>query len=180
MNVFRGDQRDWKDQYAAVGQFVVEFEWICWHLRKLGNGLLLRHGLKKESLGEVVFNQRVFTAEPLFACCESLVAEALGSDHILLEEIARIRNEFQDLCKIRNDLLHASYLIGSDVVEVTDRDTASDVHVEKRTPDRKGARVQILANRTEVLVRYVAQATAIKEKVKGLVPRVFMVLHRGA
>ena len=180
MNRFPGDQRDWTAQYAALGQFVVEFEWICWYLRFHACALLQMHGLKKWPLAEVIMNQRVFTADPLFACYASMVAECLGSDHALIKELDALRKEFQELCKTRNDLLHASYLIGGDVVEISDKEAPSEVHAEKRTPNKHGARVQILARTIDEQLKYVASATAVKEKVKQFVPKVVVALQNDA
>lgn len=176
MKRFPGNERDWTPQYAAIGQFVVEFEWICWHLRFHVCTLLQIHGLKKWPLAEIIMNQRAFTAEPLFACYASVVAECLGAEHVLLRELDGLRKEFQDLSKTRNELLHASYMIGSDVVEVTDKDSPSETHAEKRTPDKHGARVQILARTVDEQQKYVATAIAVKERFKEFAPKVMMEL----
>lgn len=178
MNKFRGDQRDWTTQYAAIGQFVVEFEWICWHLRHYACILLQIHGMRNWALSEIVFNQRSFTAEPLFSCYASMVAECIECDHKLIKELEGLRKEFQDLCKVRNDLLHATYLIGADVCEITDREKPIEVHVEKRTPDKRGARVKSLARTIDEQYEYVDIAIATKEHFKSFLPQVIVELVR--
>jgi hypothetical protein len=97
MNKFPGSERDWTPQYAAIGAFVVEFEWISWALRHHACIILQMSGLKRWELGEIIFHQRLFTGEPLFACYASLAAECLGSDNGLIEELNKLRTPYQDL-----------------------------------------------------------------------------------
>ena len=178
VNVFRGDERSWQAQYAAIGEFVVEFEWCCWRLRFAASALLQHFGLGQWSLAEVIFHQRAFTAEPLFECYASLVAEALPNDEDLLSRVAAVRKEFKDVCKLRNDLLHASYLIGPSVVEVTDKAAPTEFHAEKRTPNKTGARVQVLAESLDDMKSHIAEARLVRKHVDELFAAITIALVR--
>jgi len=103
LNRFSGSERDWTAQYAAIGRFIVEFEWICWHIRFSAVSILQAYGLKKWPLGEIIFNQRVFTGDPLFSCYVSMVEESLDSQNPLIPELEKIYSDFQKLSKTRND-----------------------------------------------------------------------------
>lgn len=161
-SVFRGSDRSWVDQYAAIGEFVVAFEGSCFWLRNSSLALLQMKGLTDGSLADVIFNQRVFSAEPLFECFASLVAEAVPKEAEVLKKISSIRGRFKDLCKLRNDLLHGQYLIGPDVDVVTTNEAPPSFHVERRTPDKSGARVTLVATSLDEMRVHIALAWKIK------------------
>ena len=176
MNRLSGDQRDRAAQYAVIGQFVVEFEWICWLLRFHACSLLQIHGLTKWPLGQVILQQRVSTGEPLFACCASMVAECFGFEHPLVQELGALSRDFHALCKIRNYLLHAFYLTGNEARAISWRDAPPDVPVGGRTSGKRGAQAQIGGGSVRELQRYVAAATIVRQKIKEFVPRVAVAL----
>src|SRR3546814_875736 len=97
-------------QYAAVGQFDASFEWCCWRLRHYSCAILQAKGLSDFNLAEIIFNQRVFTAEPLFSCFASIATHATSCDKEILGKIVHLRKRFNAMVKQRNDLLHGTYM----------------------------------------------------------------------
>jgi len=177
LNVFRGEERDWTQQYAAIGEFVVEFEWICWNVRHLINGILQFHGLNNWKLGEIILNQPSFSADPLGSCLASLVAETLSDNAEVMTKMKEFKIAFQGLIKVRNDLLHGSWLIGADVVEVTEQEQPTEIHGERRTPNKDGANIKTITTIAEVQER-VMEAKRVKELCKGLTGNIIIGLHQ--
>ena len=95
-----------------------------------------------------------------------------------MKELDALRADFQDLCKSRNDLLHATYFIGPGTVEITDKDRPIETHVEKRAPDKNGARTRIIASTLDEQHRYVRQAVTVKEKFSSFNSKVFIALYQ--
>src|SRR3546814_14311391 len=83
-------------QYAAVGQFVASFEWCCWRLRHYSCAILQANGLSDFNLAEIIFNQRVFTAEPLFSCFARIATHATSRS-----EERRVGKECVRTCRSR-------------------------------------------------------------------------------
>lgn len=162
LNVFRGSERDWTEQYAAIGEFVAEFEKICFYLRFTIGAVLQLHGLKTWKLGEIILNQRCFTAEPLSSCLSAIVGETVSNEEVRAKMKA-FAGAFQKLSSTRNELLHGTWFIGSDVNEVTDNEAPMELHAEKRTPNSDGARVKTVARSLEEIRRHVAEARRVKE-----------------
>jgi hypothetical protein len=177
LNVFRGEERDWTTQYAALGEFVVEFEWICWQVRNLINIILQLHGLNNWRLGEIILNQTCFSADPLGSCLSGMVGEILSGDSDVMAKMNDFRNGFPKLCKIRNDLLHASWLIGPDVVEVTDSVQPTEIHGERRTPNKHGANRRSIRTIDQIKA-HINEAKRLKEVSKSLTSAVVLGLHK--
>lgn len=163
-NVFRGSERDWSKQYSAIGEFVVAFEGSTMWIRYGLIAILQHGGLRQGSLGDVIFNHRIYSAEPLFSVYASLSAEALPNNEAVRSAFSSLRERFANLCKLRNDLLHAIYFIGPDVNYVTDRAQPPDFHAERRTPDKDGARVVDVARSLEEMGKHIAEAWAVKQE----------------
>src|SRR5690349_14749858 len=136
VNVFRGEERDWTTQYAAIGEFVVEFEWICWHIRHLISIVLQLNGLNNWKLGEIIINQKSFSADPLVLSLSGIIGETLSANVDVMAKMNDFRKGFQNLISVRNDLVHGFWMIGSDVVEVTDQEQPTEIHNERRTPNK--------------------------------------------
>ncbi len=100
LNVFRGDERDWTQQHAAIGEFVIEFEWICWHIRHLISMVLQFHGLNNRKLGEIILNQPSFSADPLASSLSSIVGEILSANVDVMTKLTEFRSGFQKLTSI--------------------------------------------------------------------------------
>ena len=123
-----------RDQFAALGRFVQRFEQIVdairWHCHRLSSGDNLgeiqtdpKVAILRLNITSMVFHHEVMTARPLLDIWRSLLAEhrkALKILGILSErgdEIAKgvsteIAAEFEDICQLRNRLMHATWHIG--------------------------------------------------------------------
>lgn len=117
-----GNQQDWTNHYASIGEYVVEFENIVENIRFQLSGIFQIRGLKDWNLSEIVFGQKQFTAEPLITCFESISYELLRNkpeSKVLLESKTNFKNRFKEQVAFRNDLLHSFYLIGSKFVTIS-------------------------------------------------------------
>jgi hypothetical protein len=177
LNIFRGEERDWTPQYAAIGEFVVEFEWICWHIRHLISMVLQFHGLNNWKLGEILLNQPCFSADPLASCLSSIIGEILSANVDVMDKMKNFRSGFQDLIRVRNDLLHGFWMIGPDVVEVTDQELPTEIHGERRTPNKAGANIKTIQTIAEIK-EHINEARRVKELGKALIPAVIIALHK--
>ncbi len=177
LNVFRGEERDWTQQYAAIGEFVVEFEWICWHIRHIISMVLQFHGLKNWKLGEIILNQPSFSADPLASCLSSIVGELLSNNIDVMAKMNEFRSGFQNLSRVRNDLLHGFWLIGPDVVEVTGHEEPTEIHGERRTPNKRGANIKTIRTIAEIR-EHINEAKRLKELSKALTSAVIIASYK--
>jgi hypothetical protein len=177
LHVFRGEERDWTLQYAAIGEFVVEFEWICWHIRHLISMILQFHGLNNWKLGEIILNQPSFSAEPLASSFSSIVGEILSDNVDVMTKMNEFRNGFQKLTRIRNDLLHGFWLIGPDVVEITGHGQPTEIHGERRTPNKGGANIKTIRTIAEIK-EHTDEAKRLKELGKALTSAVILAIYK--
>lgn len=99
-----------EDLYAALGHFAVEFEHVCEYLRVIIMTILSKEGLANDRVMEILLAD--LTAEPLRSLVASLVAETQKLSQTDRKIISTILNWMQELTKNRNDVLHATWLIG--------------------------------------------------------------------
>lgn len=166
MKIVRGSDFDWTEPYSLVGEFIANFEWICWSLRQDAQGILQWYGLNNWQLSEILLNQRAFTAEPLFECYASMVAQVCDEDSEAVRNCSAVRAKFKRLVRIRNDIVHGSHLYGPTVVTVSGESTQRpDVRIEKRNPDAKGARTTQVVESVEQLRRHIAFAKLVRAEV---------------
>jgi hypothetical protein len=177
LNVFRGEERDWTQQYAAIGEFVVEFEWICLHIRHTISMVLQFQGLNNWKLGEIILNQPSFSADPLASTLSSIIGEILSANVDVIGKMNEFRSGFQKLSRVRNDLLHGFWLIGPDVVEVTDHDTPTEIHGERRTPNKRGANVKTVLTIAEIK-EHINEAKRLKQLSKALMSAVIIAMYK--
>lgn len=177
LNVFRGEERDWTQQYAAIGEFVVEFEWICWHIRHLISMVLQFHGLNNWKLSEIILNQPSFSADPLASSLSSMIGEILSANVDVMSKVNEFRSGFQKLSRVRNDLLHGFWLIGPDVVEVTDHEHPTEIHGERRTPNKGGANIKTVRTIAEIK-EHINEAKRLKELSKALMSAVVIAIYK--
>lgn len=177
LNNFPGAERDWTKQYAAIGEFIAEFEFICWEVRFLICSILQEQGLNNFSLGEIILNQRSFTADPLAICLSACIGHVLTDNEEINKLTQTFRKEFQELTKKRNDLIHATWFIGSDVDEVTFENEPSELAAEKRTPDTKGHKVTIVASSINDVKAVTEEAAKLKLKIREIRIKVMRTLY---
>ncbi len=175
-NEFPGDQRDWTPQYARIGEFVVEFEYLIFFIRFEACFILQAQGLRKWELAEIIFNSTVFTAGPLFALYRSMAAQCLGSSHELIAEFKGIATRYEKLLSLRNDLLHGTYFIGPNTIEVTDKDHPSEFILDRRNPNKDGARIRKPAQSLEEFDGHIADVRALRKDMINLMTRIGVVI----
>jgi hypothetical protein len=111
-----------KEQQAALGRFVEEFELMIHEIREvcieqLCNGLGSK---EREHLIEIAFHHQAMTAKPLYDIMRAIIAEIVGnrsSFHFAKREqfkslLGHIENEVTRLYSKRNELLHGTWFIG--------------------------------------------------------------------
>lgn len=101
-------ERQTKEQYAAIGKFVVKFELVCFYLRSTMSNFLQSSGLKKQELARIVFGHRSMTADALREVYMAMTVELYG-DNVVLKDF---RSRFQRLTEKRNDIVHGTWFVG--------------------------------------------------------------------
>lgn len=161
-------------QYSAVGQFVSAFEWCCWRLRFYSAAILQTKGLRDFGLAEIIFNQRIFTAEPLVSCFISLTSHATAKDPEVQKKTDALKSRFSELVKKRNELLHGTYMLG------VDQDGApTDFLVEKQTPDKYGTRTLAVVSSENEMTNLIRECREADEAIREVFTMVHMKIRSG-
>ena len=149
------------EQYAALGQFVQEFGQICNWLQVSFVQLLSMHGLKDQTISNIIIGQRAITAEPLIQIMEGLVGHLLGDDEVAGKEIFRhTAKRFRCLIRIRNDFVHGTWFIGWANPADTD---FSDISGHKLNPNKKGMAIKPLPRSVDEIGELVNEAKQINK-----------------
>ena len=111
-------------QYAAIGRFVEAFESMVNEVRSVCIKMLQRRSEDWELLN-IVFHHQSLTANPLFEIMRAMIAQILGDDSKRAAHnidnadrdgffgvLKGIADEYSDLVKMRNNLLHGTWFIG--------------------------------------------------------------------
>ena len=101
-------ERQTKEQYAAIGKFVVKFELVCFYLRLTMLNFLQSSGLKKQELARIVFGHQAMTANALREVYMAMTVVLYGDNMVLKDFLSR----FQRLTKERNDIVHGTWFVG--------------------------------------------------------------------
>jgi hypothetical protein len=125
-------ERNTKEQYERLGRFVEMFEAVVQEARDACIDLLGRDRQQKRLI-EIAFHHQVLTAKPIFEIMRAIIIEIVDSaikDGVALyhgpEKRAAsksdreaflglmkfIADEYDDLVKMRNALLHATWFVG--------------------------------------------------------------------
>jgi hypothetical protein len=117
---FEAYDKNTKDQYEALGRFIVAFEAMVNETRDACINLLDRdapHG----RLADIAFHHPALTAKPLFEIMRALIVEILKLPHVALAikdqdtfrgVLGTIAGEYFELSNIRNSLVHGTWHIG--------------------------------------------------------------------
>src|SRR5262249_5540699 len=120
-----------KEQYEALGRFVVAFEAMVNEIRDCSISLL-QTGHVSSALVDIAFHHRALTAMPLFEVFRALIIESLGlpgttvapEDKDIFQGVLKtIASEYSKLTNIRNTLLHGTWYIGYTTNEDPNSDT---------------------------------------------------------
>ncbi|MFD2518260.1 hypothetical protein [Salinimicrobium flavum] len=176
-----GNAVDWTKHYASIGQYVAEFEEIVHNIRFWSCAIFQTRGLKNWKLAEITFSQKQFTADPLINCYESLCNEILKNQENskgLVKEISNFRNKFSKQVSVRNDLLHSRYLIGADVIELSDNPQPENnrFRVYKLSPDKRGARRKEVVQFVKDVENHISELRVLNEEFKEIAIKVDMAM----
>jgi hypothetical protein len=101
------------EQFAAIGRFIVAFEWLCTALRWGTAWALQREGLRNQGVSNILLNNKYLTAGPLVALHDAILTE-IGARKDPTQEAVfdQISKEFGCLTEVRNLYVHANWFIG--------------------------------------------------------------------
>jgi hypothetical protein len=117
---FEAYNKNTKEQYEALGRFVVAFEAMVNETRNCSIALL-RTEHASSTLVDVALHHQALTANPLFEIFRTLIIEFLSlpdfsvsaEDRNIFDNVLRtIASEYSALTSIRNTLLHGTWYIG--------------------------------------------------------------------
>ena len=111
-----------KKQYETLGRFVEAFELMVAVVRGICIDLLHQDGRDGDHdyLLPIAFHHQVMTAKPLFEIMRATIADKLKNAHhrwhadrdFYRELLTFVQNDYNDLVNKRNNLLHATWIIG--------------------------------------------------------------------
>jgi hypothetical protein len=109
-----------REQYEALGRFVVAFESMVEQTREVSI-VVLKRSYEHSRRVEVVFHNAALTAKPLFEIMRALVSEYLKQPTTIVSNkdrdafsgiLAEIAAHYFDLVNYRNNLLHGTWYVG--------------------------------------------------------------------
>lgn len=157
-------ESNWNEKYSMIGKYVVSFEETVNQLRFTLQLMLQQQGLKTWKIGEIIFEQKQFTAEPLISCFESIANEILkqeDSSKEILKKISEFRKKFSNAIVTRNDLLHGTYHFGENskfIGEISE----DYFHVTKGSPNKEGARKKQVASTNNDIKKFLDELDQIR------------------
>lgn len=96
--------------YALLGEFAVEFEIICLHMRSGITMLATASGLKDQNIMQVALAE--YTADPLLRVFRSMYMDSQWINHEVEKNLTAINRRMSDLTKSRNAYIHGSHFVG--------------------------------------------------------------------
>jgi len=123
--------------YAAIGEFVVKFEFINFYIEKGIILLLQSQGLRSQQVAQILIAGQ--TAEPLKTNYQSLIYQ---TQNLNPTEKLMIENAFKRLVKVieaRNDIIHSTWFIGWGNETTEDFSVASSMKSHK---NKSGAAIK--------------------------------------
>ena len=158
------DERQKTELYAAIGKFAVEFEMLCSGMRSVIMTILAKEGLSNDSVMEILLADQ--TAGPLQSLVRSLAAETEKLSEKDQKILGTIMNQVQKLTESRNDVLHATWLVGWVAFEDEGLSKALGTRLKRnkkgvatQRPIFKAADFDELASRAEQLARILGGVT---------------------
>ena len=137
-------EQNTKEHYEHLGRFVEAFEATVQEARDACIDLL-GHDRQQKRLIEIAFRQQALTANPTFEIMRAVIIEiiddaikdgALKADrNAFLGLMKFIADEYDDLVKMRNALLHATWFVGYQSV---DDPASSEFYVRKFAVTKQG------------------------------------------
>jgi hypothetical protein len=123
-----------KDWYAALGQFVVQFEHVCKNMETCIIFALHGDGLRNQNLAQALLTD--LTAAPLHQSFRAIVAELRKNDTEDLRILDNVSKRVEKLIEDRNEVVHRTWFVGWAAV---DQEDFSTVRSWKFKKTRRGA-----------------------------------------
>ncbi len=126
-----------KGWYAALGQFVVQFEDVCSNMETCIIFALHSDGLRNQNLAQALLAD--LTAAPLLQSFRAIVAELRKNDIEDLRILDNASKRVEKLIEQRNEVVHRTWFVGWAAVEQEDFSTVSSWKFKKtkRGPEFK-------------------------------------------
>jgi hypothetical protein len=102
------------EQFAALGEFVQDFELVCFALKPLFVFCFHRYGLSPQGqpLANIAIDNHYLTADPLVSIVSAVYQMAVKDDEVALKVMRDLEKRFKALIEIRNRVIHGTWLIG--------------------------------------------------------------------
>lgn len=115
--------------YHAIGEFVVEFEHICFAVQTSSKFILQKNGLNNQNIAQLFPYKE--TAGYLKEKFKDLICLSGFFDEEELGLIKNILERFQKLIEKRNEIIHGTWFIGSNHSEINNYVTAERLKIHK-------------------------------------------------
>lgn len=102
-----------KEVYPSIGEFVVQYEKVCYNLRFEISKILEKEGLKNNKLSEILIGGLTIT--PLINIFRSLILEIKNPDEKGLKLINKVFSQIVKLAKERNKIVHSAWFVDNTV-----------------------------------------------------------------
>ena len=169
-------EKNTRDQYAALGRFVEEFEMMVGETRAICIERLSQGGQSpgQKRLLDIPFHHSVMTAQAIFEIMRAIVAEIVNlptSSHYKERDtfntvLSMLAREYADLCKKRNQLLHGTWFIG---YRSQDDPDAAEFVLQKYVTSADGlVRVDKLPKNAAELQHLAARCDAVRHWLCGV------------
>ena len=102
------------EQFAALGEFIQDFELVCFALKRLFVFCFHRHGLSSagQPLANIAIDNHYITADPLVSIVSAVYRQAAKDDEVAQSVASDLERRFKRLIEIRNRVVHGTWLIG--------------------------------------------------------------------
>jgi len=114
MNQSEREKKLWEQQseawYAAIGRFVVKFEYLCHQMSTCIVFVLHSDGLRTQNLAQALLAD--VTAHPLLQSFRAVVAEVRKNEADDMRILDNVSKRVETLIKQRNDVIHRTWWVG--------------------------------------------------------------------
>jgi hypothetical protein len=159
-------ERQTKEQYAALGRYVQQFELVSFYLRYVITLVLHQDGLRNQQLADIIVGHHAVTAQTLLDTACALLVEVHSGDKDAISIMHHFRNRFSQEIRTRNTYLHGTWLMGWASESQQD---FSDLGGFKLSPSPKlGAGTKDLAKSVQELQARIDELVEIEDGFKRL------------
>ncbi|MBK8007360.1 MAG: hypothetical protein IPK23_02070 [Rhizobiales bacterium] len=98
-----------KEQFAALGKFIQDFELVCDELRSIFISSFHRSGLpgSGQILASITIKNQYITADPLVSIVSVIYSEVMKSDQVAIEVMRDVEKRFKKLIEVEMPLFMA-------------------------------------------------------------------------